>query len=414
MNRSKWAFHWLPANRKETDMRNVFSITLIIGVLVLAAFTGMAVAADNQDGPIVIGVLENARFAFAPMMKGSFNMAVEKINARGWINGRAIKLFFADDGGQKEMGIKAVKKLVKDEKATMLVGGYSSSNTLFMAQAAHRLDVPFLVCTAADDRITQRKKINIFRLNPPAAEYTKGLEELLLQKIQPASMAIIYENSPYGTGGGLRMMYFCRENDIDIVDIIPYHRERAGADYFDRLIKPLKNNPPDVIYMVSYMKDAVELVKRIRAAKIDSLFCGGAGGFTHPDFISMAGEASKHLVTATLWTADQQDPLAKQYADLYRAKYKQTPDYHGAEAYSALMVAADALRRSKSLKADAIRDALAKTDLNTPFGRVKFGSYGKYERQNSQVTLVLQALGDQYRCVWPQAVSVAQLVIPQK
>ncbi|MGD9365923.1 MAG: ABC transporter substrate-binding protein [Desulfobacteraceae bacterium] len=395
-------------------MRNIFSIPFMIGAMILTAFTGMAVAADNQDGPIVIGVLENATYAFAPMMKGSLNIAMEKINARGGINGRPIKLIFADDGGRKEMGTRAVKKLVKDEKVAMLVGGYSSSNTLFMAQAAHRLDVPFLVCTAADDRITQRKKNNIFRLNPPAAEYTKGLEELLLQKIKPASMAIIYENSPYGTGGGLRMMYFCRENDIEIVDIIPYHRERAGADYFDRLIKPLKNNPPDVIYMVSYTKDAVELVKRIRAAKIDSLFCGGAGGFTHPDFISKTGKASQHLLTATLWTADQEDALAKQYADLYRAKYKQTPDYHGAEAYSALMVAADALRRSKSLKANDIRDALANTDLSTPFGRVKFGSHGKYERQNIQVTLVLQVLGDQYRCVWPQAVSVAELVLPQK
>lgn len=395
-------------------MRTVFCVTFLIGAIVLAAYTGLSVAADNQEGPIVIGVLEYAKFAFAPMMKGSFNMAMEKINARGGINGRPIKLVFADDGSQKEMGIKAVKKLVKEEKAAMLVGGYSSSNTLFMAQAAHRLDVPFLVCTAADDRITQRKKINVFRLNPPAAEYTKGLEELLLQKIKPASMAIVYENSPYGTSGGLRMMYFCRENDIDIIDIIPYHRERAGADYFDRLIKPLKNTPPDVIYMVSYMKDAVELVKQIRAAKIDSLFCGGAGGFTHPDFISKAGAASQHLVTATLWTADQEDVLARQYADRYRAKYKQTPDYHGAEAYSALIVAADALRRSKSFKAGDLRDALAKTDLSTPFGRVKFGSHGKYERQNIQVTLVLQVMGDQYRCVWPLSVAVAQLVIPQK
>lgn len=395
-------------------MRTVFFIRFMIGALVLAVFTAMAVAAGNQDEPIVIGVLENATYAFAPMMKGSLNMAMEKINARGGISGRPIRLVFANDGGRKEMGIKAVEKLVKEEKAAMLVGGYSSSNTLFMAQAADRLDVPFLVCTAADDRITQRKKINVFRLNPPAAEYTKGLEELLLEKIKPASMAIMYENSPYGTSGGLRMMYFCRENDIDIVDIIPYHRERAGADYFDRLIKPLKNNPPDVIYMVSYTKDAVELVKRIRAAKIDSLFCGGAGGFTHPDFISKTGKASQHLLTATLWTADQEDVLARQYADLYRSKYKQTPDYHGAEAYSVLMVAADALRRSKSLKADDLRDALAKTDLSTPFGRVKFGSHGKYERQNIQVTLVLQVLGDQYRCVWPQAVSVAELVVPQK
>lgn len=395
-------------------MRIIISVVVIIGALVLAAAGGMAEAAEGRNEPVVIGVLENATFAFAPMMKRSFRLAMEKINAVGGINGHAVKLVFANDGGQKEMGSDAVKKLVKGEKVVMLVGGYSSSNALFMAQAADRLDIPFLVCTAADDRITQHKKINIFRLNPPAAEYTKGLEEVLIQKIQPASMAIVYENSPYGTSGGLRMMYFCRENDIDITVILPYHRERIGTEYIHRLIRPLKRNPPEVIYMVSYTKDAVELVKQIRAAGIKSLFCGGAGGFTHPDFIGKTGKASQYLLTATLWTADQQDVLAKQYAELYQARFKQIPDYHGAEAYSALMVAADALRRSKSFKAEDLRDALGKTDLRTPFGRVIFESHGKYERQNRQMTLVLQVAGDQYRCVWPEAVAVAGLVIPPK
>jgi branched-chain amino acid transport system substrate-binding protein len=349
------------------------------------------------------------------MMKNSFNMAMEKINAAGGINGRPIELLYANDGGKKKMGIKAVKKMVNEDKVVMLVGGYSSSNTLFMAQTAERLDVPFLVCTAADDRITQRKKINIFRLNPPAAEYTTGLEALLLEKIKPASMTIMYENSPYGTSGGLRMMYFCRENDIDIHAIIPYHKERAGnPDYIKRLIKMVKDDPPEMIYMVSYMKDAVALVKQIRAEKINSFLCGGAGGFTHPDFIKTVGKPAQHLLTASLWTDDQDNVLARTYANLYRSKHKQTPDYHGAEAYSALMVAADALRRSKSLNAGDIRDALASTDLKTPFGKVTFESYGKYERQNREVTLVLQAIGDTYKCVWPQELSVAKLVLPSK
>lgn len=396
-------------------MKTISSVVCIVGVLAMTLFAGTAMAAESKGAPIIIGVLENAKYAFTPMMKNSLNMALENINGAGGINGRPIKLVFANDGGEKKMGINAVKKLVKEDKVVMLVGGYSSSNTFFMAQTADRLDTPFLVCTAADDRITQRKKINIFRLNPPAAEYTTGLEKLLLEEVKPASMAIMYENSPYGTSGGLRMMYFCRENDIDIHAIIPYHKERIGnADYLKRIVKLVKEDPPELIYMVSYMKDAVALVKQIRAEKIKSLLCGGAGGFTHPDFIKMAGEPAQYLLTATLWTDDQEDPLANQYADLYRAQHKQTPDYHGVEAYSALIVVADALRRSKSLNANDIRDALAKTDIDTPFGKVAFKSYGKFERQSSRETLVLQAIGDNYRCVWPKEVSVADLVLPKK
>lgn len=386
----------------------------LFGIILLGAIATPTTAGDHYDEPIIIGVLENRNFVFAEMMRRSFNLALEKINDRGGIFGRPIKLVFADDGGKKKQGIEAVKKLVRESKAVLLMGGYSSSNTLFMAQTAEWIDIPFLVCTAADDRITQRKKINIFRLNPPAAEYTRGLESLLDQRIQPASMAIIYENSPFGTSGALRMMHFCRENEIDLTAVIPYHKERVDSGYFQRLLGPLKDSVPDVIYMVSYMRDGVELVKQINASGLHSLLSGGAGGFTHPEFIQKAGPGAQHLLTATLWTSDQKDLLAKMYADHYRSEFKQLPDYHGAEAYSAMMVVADALRRTRSFKPADIRNSLAATDLATPFGKISFVSYGKYERQNRGMTLVLQAIEGRYQCVWPKEMAVAEPVLPPK
>ena len=394
---------------------NATRFTIYLLGIVLLTILWVPVAAEPvQDKPIIIGVLENRKYAYAEMMRRSFDLALKKINDRGGIYGRPIQLVYADDGGRKNQGIEAVKGLVRRSKAVMLVGGYSSSNTLFMVQTADRLDTPFLVCTAADDRITQRKKINIFRMNPPAAEYTRGLESLINQRIKPASMAIVYENSPYGTSGALRMMYFCRENEIEVTAIIPYHKERVRADYFQRIIAPLKGSPPDVIFMVSYMRDGVELVKQIHRAGLSSLLSGGAGGFTHPDFIQKAGKGAQRLLTATLWTSDQQDMLARMYADLYRNKFKQLPDYHGAEAFSAMIVVADVLRRARSFKAEDLRDALAQTDLSTPFGKISFESYGKYERQNREMTLVLQAIEDRYQCVWPREVAVAEPILPAR
>lgn len=205
-------------------MRTFIFSAVISVMLSWAPVSLLAETGELQKKAITIGVLENGNFAFAAMMKSSFGLSVKDINARGGIYGRLLKLVFANDGGDKKMGTLAVRKLVKEDNAAILVGGYSSSNTLAMAREADRLDIPFLVCTAADDRITQRKYKNIFRLNPPASEYTKGLEALLMERVRPASMAILYENSPYGTGGAMRMMWFCRENDIEIKAIIPYQR----------------------------------------------------------------------------------------------------------------------------------------------------------------------------------------------
>jgi branched-chain amino acid transport system substrate-binding protein len=362
--------------------------------------------------PLVIGVPHSEAYTYAEMMKNSFEMALEIVNEQGGIKGRPLKLVYANDQGKPKPGEKAVKDLVEKAGAVMLVGAYQSSNTIYMARVADKLDRPMLVSTAADDRITQRKWKNVYRLNPPAQGYTNGLEDFFLNKIKPKSMAIVYENSPYGTSGAMRMMWFCRGNDIELRAIEPYHKERLRADYFQRIVGRLKEDSPDVIYMVSYLKDAALLVKTIRESKLNSLLAGGAGGFTSQKFVTEAGANANHLLTATLWTPQLQYLGTKEYYNAYTKKYASPPDYHGAEAYSALLVAADVLKRADSYSPASIRAALDDTDLVTPFGPVKFTSYEKYERQNRLPTQVLQIINGKFECVWPQNLASASFAPP--
>jgi branched-chain amino acid transport system substrate-binding protein len=383
-----------------------FILISTITVNLITPLTGKAAE------PLIIGVPHSEKYTYATMMKNSFEMALEAINREGGIKGQPLKLVYANDQGKQKPGEKAIEELVNNAGAVMLVGAYQSSNTIHMARIADKLDRPLLVCTAADDRITQRKWRNVYRLNPPAKGYTNGLEDFFLNKIKPKSMAIVYENSPYGTGGAMRMMWFCRGNDIDIRAIEPYHKERLSAEYFQRIVDRLKENPPDVIYMVSYLKDAALLVKTIRESQLNSLLVGGAGGFTSQKFINEAGDNANHLLTATLWTPQLQYPGTKGYYDQYIKKYASPPDYHGAEAYSALLVAADVLKRAGSYSPESIRAALDNTDLITPFGPVKFTSYEKFERQNSLPTQVLQIISGKFECVWPQEHASSNFISP--
>ncbi|MCW9097305.1 MAG: ABC transporter substrate-binding protein, partial [Ignavibacteriaceae bacterium] len=155
-------------------------------------------------------------------------------------------------------------------------------------------------------------------------------------------------------------------------------------------------------------------VRAIREVKVDALLCGGAGGFTSQEFIKRAGKAANQLLTATLWSHQLPYPGAKKYHDHFLQMYSYPPDYHGAEAYSALLVVADALKRAESLSSKNIRAALDKTYMMTPFGPVKFYSYEGFERQNTVRTLVLQIINDNFEVIWPLDVATAGFVSPDK
>jgi branched-chain amino acid transport system substrate-binding protein len=372
---------------------------------------------SSASEPIVIGVplpLSGKQMVDGHMMKDSFEMARNIINENDGIKGRRLHLVYADDQGKESIAEKIIKDLVNNAKAVMLVGGHTSAPTYAMAKIANKLDVPFLVCTASADRITQKRWKNIYRLNPPVSEYTKGLEDFWMKNFKPKSMSIIHENSMFGINGATHMMGFCLENGIAMRSTVGYDRERTDPAYFRSILALQVEDPPDVIYMVSRLDDGAALVKAIREVKLETLLCGGAGGFTSQEFIKRAGEAANQLLTATLWSHQLPYQGANEYYDRFLKVYSYPPDYHGAEAYSALLVVADALKRTESFSPKSIRAALNKTFMMTPFGPVKFYTYEDFERQNTVRTLVLQIINEKFEVIWPLDVATAEFVSPDK
>jgi branched-chain amino acid transport system substrate-binding protein len=380
----------------------------------MCALIGWPCAFAASPEPVVIGAplpLTGDLKEFGRIMKNSLELAAETINQSGGINGNPVELRFADTRGTPLEAEKVVNDLAA-AGSVMMVGGYASDPTYRMARLAQKKDLPFLISTAAADRITRRGWKNIYRLNPPISEYTKGLEDFWIKNFKPRSMAIIYENSMFGTTAAMRMLEFCRNRAIEIRAQFTYDRTTASPGYLRSLIAPLTDEPPDVIYMIAYLEDAVMLVQQIRELKIPSLLCGGAGGFALEAFARKAGKAANHFLTASLWSPDVRYPGAMAYYTQYTGRYGGMPSYHGAEAYSALLVAADALKRAKSFEPAAIRAALDETYMRTPFGPVKFYNYEDFKRQNSVNTLVLQIINGKFETVWPPEVASAQFTRP--
>jgi branched-chain amino acid transport system substrate-binding protein len=393
--------------------RDTFMKRFIVCLISMFCMTGLLMRNVSAEDTVKVGIilpLNGFQARFGKIEKKSFGMALDEINASGGINGKKLELVMADDSGRPEVGRSAAEKLITKDKVVMIGGGYSNSVTYAVAGVCQENKMPFLVNTASADKITTSGWDYVFRLNPPASHYADAMTTLLAEKIKCRTVAILHENSLFGTKGANSFSKFCEKAGYNVVLKEGYEH---GTIDFKPVLSRIKQLNPDIIYTVSYVKDGSLLMKQAKELKLTpKMFIGGAGGFTLPEFVENAGVASEDVISATLWNPSLPFPGAMDYYNKFVEKYKNPTEYHGAEAYAACYVIADALKRAKSFENADIKQALSETDMMTVFGPVKFITWGKMKNQNKATTYVVQWINGKLEVVWPTDYATQPLQYP--
>lgn len=354
--------------------------------------------------------LTGGQAKFGEMMKRSYEMAAEEINAKGGVKGRKIALSFEDSQAKPDSARAIVEKLIDVKKQPLIIGEYTSACAKAVAAVANERKTPYLIVASADDAITQQQYKYVFRQNVPNAYYAGGLVSFLKDIVKPQSIAILYESSDFGSSGATDMEKHAQRLGMKVLVKEKYEK---GAVDFKPILSKVKQAAPDVIFMVSYVMDASLLMKQIKELRIDAkLFAGGAAGFALPEFVDNAKDAAEYVVTATLWTPQVKYKGAKEYADKYKAKYGDFPSYHGASAYSAIYVMQDVVGRAKSMSTADLTDAMKKTNLQTAYGMVKFEDKDGYQNQCFSDTFVLQVQKGEHETVWPSSWANKKYLFP--
>ena len=395
---------------KQKPLKLIITLCLFGGLLL--ALTGCGKSSSAIKVGIVLP-LTGTQAMFGEMEKNSFQMAFAELEAKGktTINGRKVELVFEDDQSKQDVGKTATEKLINKDKVQLLSGGYSSAVTNVMAGAAQSNGIPFLIVTGSADKITQQGWKWVFRgTAAPASTYTDSFWDMMEKVIKGKSVAIVYENTDFGTSSADGFRTQATKHGVKIVFDQAYE---AGALDFKPMLAKMKAAKPDVIFAVSYVMDASLITKQMKELNFNvDLFMGGGAGYTMPEFPVNAGAAADYIASTALWVPNVSWAGASDYFNNYKTKYKAEPDYHGAQAYASMYIIIDALQRAADYTPEGIYKALKATELMTIMGQVKFEDFDGYTNQDKPTTYVVQWLKGKLEVVWPLEAKSADYVFP--
>ena len=394
---------------------------LVAMSLILSACGGAVPAATeapsggaNQDAAgntIKVGALYPLTGDLAKLgeeNKDGLQLAIDEINAAGGIaslGGAKIELVWGDSQGKPEVGISEVTRLAENEKVVAIIGAYQSGVTTPATQEAERLGVPFIVSMAVSDKITERGFKYTFRICPKASWYAKDQVSFVkdlkdLAGLDIKKVVLLHEDTDFGESTAAGQKKYLEEAGIEMALEVKY--SASAADLTTEVAK-VKAANPDAVLTVTYLNDSVLIARAREALGMTNIpFIDAAGGTVDPEFIKQLGPTAEGWFTEIEYT--KYAAGAEKLNDAYKAKFGVDITGNGAYAYQAGYVIADALERAKSTDRNAVRDAIAATNLPSgpkmvlPTDKLVFGDDG----QNPSAPLfVVQVQGGELIPVWP-------------
>ena len=399
-----------------------------------ALWLGTAAQAQQEIKIGVIYPLTGAAASSGAEMKNALELAVDIINngARGipdlpfsaggglpGVKGAKIKLVFADHQGNPQIGASEAERLISQEKVAAIVGAYFSNVTATASQVAERYKIPFLNPESSSASLTQRGFKWFFRTTAHDDLFVRNFFDFLKEfearrgtKVGP--IATINENTLWGTETTKLEATLAPANGFTLVKQITYP---AKSTQLTSEVQTLKAAAPKVVMQSSYLGDALLSMKTYKELGFSpDMILANDAGFSDTEFIKTLGKDADYVISREVWALDLADknPLIKQVNDLYRSRYNADFTGNSARTFTGMMVMADAINRAGSTDPEAIRKALAATDipgskLIMPWRGVKFDESGQNVLGSG---ILVQIVDGKYHTVWPFNVAAREIVWP--
>ncbi len=324
----------------------------------LMAATGLAMA---QAGPIKIGeinVLSGSFAAYGKSGKQGALLAVEEINASGGVLGRKLELTQVDGQAKPDAALQEAKRLILNEKVNFLFGVDSSSVALALAPLTNEYKIPLIVTHAATQALTEQCNPYVFRTSNNARMDAFAAADLAA-KLPYKRWANIGPDYEFGRASWQDFIARLKQQRSDVV-VVGEQWPKGGESNYTSYITALVQEQPEAVFSALWAGDLVTFVRQANAFgffKQIKLFVDPVGAAL--ESIGPLGKEApqNELFSTRYWFLYPDSPRNKAFVEAYRKRWGEYPSYNAEEHYAGVHMLAQAIKKARSIDAEAIKRA---------------------------------------------------------
>ena len=392
------------------------SLVIVVGLLVSACVFIVACGSSTTALPdkIKIGAvvpLTGKYSGLGGQIKPGYELAVADINAAGGVDVKGtkipIELTVLDNASDVTQNGQQMETL-NSSGVVAYLGGAGSDLHAAAAGIAEKNKIPYLGVAFSLNSTHEQGFKYIFAPFPKSKDHAKATFDLLdTFSPKPAKIAIFQET----TDGGKEMKkYWDQEAAARGYETTTYSYAPGATDY-SSMITQAKTAGAEVLLGYASEADGTAILRQAKELDWNAKVYVLIRAADPPTFGQNLGVDSDGVLFLPGWNSALPYAGVAEMADRYKTTNgKPAPPLSGA-AYACVQILADAMHRAGSLDPTAIRDAIAKTDLDTLVGHVTFNADGTWA--NAKDPIIQWQSGKQV-LVFPADVAKAQPIYPAK
>ncbi|HXV09718.1 MAG TPA: branched-chain amino acid ABC transporter substrate-binding protein [Burkholderiales bacterium] len=334
-------------------------------------------------------------------IRNGAQLAIDDLNAAGVeIGGRKVKfeLLPEDDEANPTKATTVAQKLA-DAKVAGVVGHFNSGASIPASKVYADAGIPQISPSSTNPDYTLKGFKTTFRVVAHDGQQGPTLGRFAVEKIGAKRIAVIDDSTAYGQGLAQNFEDTVKALGAEVV--AREHTTDKDTD-FKAILTRIKGRQPDLIMFGGIDPQAGPMVRQIAELGIKAKFIGGDGMQT-PNFIKLAGAASEGAMASIPGLPKEQMPGGKEFMRRFKEKYNAEVELFAPMAYDAVMVFADAMKRSGSTDPVKFLPAIGATEYKGVIGPIAFDSKGDLKNGPITVYVVKDGRWEPLETVVPSA-----------
>jgi branched-chain amino acid transport system substrate-binding protein len=359
----------------------------VCALVVIIIFFGIVHLGCDTRKPIKLGFIAGTSGRVADLgISGldAVQLAVEKCNQQGGINGRQVQLLIKNDQQNPDIARQAVQALVR-EGVLAIIGPMTSDMGMAVAPKLNEARVLNVSPTVTTQRLSGRDDY-FFRVSSTTREYASRSAHYQIKSGDMRRIAVAYDGgnrsftenwlenfkAPFIAGGG------------EILTSIAFKTDENRS--FSKIAHALLRSDPDGVLIIANSMDSALLCQQIRKANQRIKITLADWGATER-LLELGGKAVENVTVVQTFDRDSPNPQYQAFRKAYVERYHREPGFPGVYAYDSAQVILTALSAQK--KRQSLKETiLAIRQFDGLQGKFSFDDYGDVKRSNASISIV--------------------------